>query len=81
MRKQCVWSIWLLKKWSPPSNELGSTKPRIKRIASESAQKWKVPENIGFYPIYRAWVLEIVSIILGILIFLGMYEFVCPSLR
>jgi hypothetical protein len=61
--------------------ELDSTGPHNKRIASESVQERKDPKNIGFYPICKAWVFEIVSIILGILMFLGMYQFVCPSSR
>ncbi|CAG9940973.1 unnamed protein product [Clonostachys rosea f. rosea IK726] len=55
----------------PLSIELDSTGPHNKRIASESVQERKDPKNIGFYPVCKAWVFEIVSIILGILMFLA----------
>lgn len=58
---------------APASNELDSKGPYHERVASESVQKHKHFKNIGFYPICKAWVLEIVFIILGILMFLGMY--------
>ncbi|CAH0038263.1 unnamed protein product [Clonostachys solani] len=62
----------------PSLNELDSMGPHNKRIASESVQKREDSEqkredseNIGFYPICKVWVLEIVFIILGIVLFLA----------
>ncbi|CAG9974764.1 unnamed protein product [Clonostachys byssicola] len=67
----CVVDNMAAHKAVPLSIEVDSMDPHIKPIASESVQERKDSKSIGFYPICKAWVFEIVSVILGILLFLA----------
>ncbi|VUC27987.1 unnamed protein product [Clonostachys rosea] len=54
-----------------PSNELGSMGPQDDHIVSGFVRKRKGFKSLGFYPTCKVWLLEIVSIMLGVLMLLA----------